>query len=82
MFEYRANRKLSLQLRDLVEEGKVEEATRLAEEQVGSCCKQQIVQCAIVDFLGCMSVMRAGLRLALHTVSSLCFKAFAQLVLF
>lgn len=38
MFEYRANRKLSLQLRDLVDEGKLEEATRIAEEQVCSPC--------------------------------------------
>eukprot|EP00775_Hariotina_reticulata_P001871 gene1871-2208_t len=36
MFEYRANRKLSLQLRDLVDEGKLEEATGIAEEQVDS----------------------------------------------
>jgi uncharacterized coiled-coil DUF342 family protein len=33
MFEYRANRKLSLQLRDLVAEGKLEEAQAMAEQQ-------------------------------------------------
>jgi uncharacterized protein (UPF0335 family) len=36
MFEWRANRKLSLQLRDLVAEGKAEEATSIAEQQVES----------------------------------------------
>jgi uncharacterized protein (UPF0335 family) len=36
MFEWRANRKLSLQLRDLVAEGKAEEASALAEQQVES----------------------------------------------
>eukprot|EP00878_Enallax_costatus_P005708 GHUV01005985.1.p1 GENE.GHUV01005985.1~~GHUV01005985.1.p1 ORF type:complete len:449 (+),score=181.87 GHUV01005985.1:226-1572(+) len=34
MFEYRANRKLSLQLRDMVAEGKLEEAQAMAEQQV------------------------------------------------
>lgn len=34
MFEWRANRKLSLQLRDLVAEGKAEEASSIAEQQV------------------------------------------------
>jgi hypothetical protein len=34
MFEFRANRKLGVQLRDLVTEGKVEEAQKLAAEQV------------------------------------------------
>lgn len=34
MFEYRANRKLSLQLRDMVAEGKLEEAQTMAEQQV------------------------------------------------
>ncbi|KAF8056252.1 PPI1 [Scenedesmus sp. PABB004] len=36
MFEWRANRKLSLQLRDLVAEGKTEEATAIAEQQIES----------------------------------------------
>lgn len=36
MFEFRANRKLGVQLRDLVAEGKVEEAQKLAAEQVRS----------------------------------------------
>lgn len=35
MFEFRANRKLGVQLRDLVAEGKVKEAQKMAEEQVG-----------------------------------------------
>lgn len=39
MFEFRANRKLGVQLRDLVAEGKVEEAQKMAEEQVGCCHK-------------------------------------------
>jgi len=34
MFEFRANRKLGVQLRDLVAEGKVEEAQKMAAEQV------------------------------------------------
>lgn len=34
MFEFRANRKLGVELRDLVAEGKVEEAKQMAEEQV------------------------------------------------
>lgn len=36
MFEWRANRKLSLQLRDLVADGQVEEAQAIAEQQVES----------------------------------------------
>lgn len=40
MFEFRANRKLGVQLRDLVAEGKVEEAQKMAEEQV------RLVACA------------------------------------
>jgi hypothetical protein len=36
MFEFRANRKLGVELRDLVAEGKVEEAKQMAEEQVGA----------------------------------------------
>jgi hypothetical protein len=35
MLEFRANRKLGVTLRDLVAEGKVEEAQAMAEEQVG-----------------------------------------------
>jgi hypothetical protein len=34
MFEYRENRKLSLQLRDLVDLGNLDDATKMAEEQV------------------------------------------------
>lgn len=34
MFEYRANRKLSLQLRDLVADGKLEDAQAMAQQQV------------------------------------------------
>jgi hypothetical protein len=36
MFEFRANRKLGVELRDLVAEGKIEEAQKMAEEQVGA----------------------------------------------
>jgi hypothetical protein len=36
MFEFRANRKLGVEIRDLVAEGKVKEAQKLAEEQVGA----------------------------------------------
>lgn len=43
MFEWRANRKLSLQLRDLVTEGKLEEATSLAEQQVQSYLTKLLV---------------------------------------
>lgn len=36
MFEFRANRKLGVELRDLVAEGKIEEAQKMAGEQVGA----------------------------------------------
>eukprot|EP00879_Flechtneria_rotunda_P024981 GHRR01026509.1.p1 GENE.GHRR01026509.1~~GHRR01026509.1.p1 ORF type:complete len:412 (+),score=248.16 GHRR01026509.1:238-1473(+) len=40
MFEWRDNRKLSLQLRDLVAEGKVDEAAAIAEQQVETYLKK------------------------------------------
>lgn len=45
MFEFRANRKLGVQLRDLVAEGKLEEAQKMAEEQVGCHRAPQAAQC-------------------------------------
>lgn len=54
MFEYRANRKLSLQLRDLVAEGKLEEAQAMAEQQTEAHMSKILTDAAYRKVIMCV----------------------------